>query len=156
VRACASQGIWLERRAFERGISVVTAPARERSGSIVAAVTVTVPRSEFGTAREKDDLVTRRVRRGDRTIDANGYRPYDGDPTAQLAAREPKKRSERAASRRCAKPLGGSLRTRDESGEHRHLIAVTRYTAVNSAAFAPELARSYNAFTYTCVIFDSR
>jgi DNA-binding IclR family transcriptional regulator len=86
VRVCASQGYGSSEGAFERGISVVTAPVRERSGSIVAAVTVTVPRSEFGTAREKDDLVTAVCGAAIELSMRMGYRPYGGDPTAQLAA----------------------------------------------------------------------
>ena len=64
---------------------------RERSGGIVAAVTLTVPRSEFGTTREKDDLITAVCGAAIELSMPMGYRPYDGDPTARLAARRTEK-----------------------------------------------------------------
>ena len=58
VRECAALGFGLSEASFERGISVVTAPVRDRSGAIVAAITATVPRSEIGSSQdEKNRLI---------------------------------------------------------------------------------------------------
>lgn len=56
IRACAEQGYGLSENAFEQGISVVSAPIRDGSGMIVAAVSITVPRSDIGA--ERTALVT--------------------------------------------------------------------------------------------------
>jgi hypothetical protein len=125
VRMCASQGYGSSEGAFERGISVVTAPVRERSGGIVAAVTVTVPRSDFGTAREKDEtsLLPCVARR-------SNYRcEWDTGPMMMTPPRSspraaPKKRIERLASRRCATPLATGLERVMDAGEQCHLIAI--------------------------------
>lgn len=57
VRECAAQGYGISEASFERGISVVTVPVRDHSARIVAAITVTVPRSDLGDAAEKAALV---------------------------------------------------------------------------------------------------
>ncbi len=51
IRACLEQGYGLSENAFEQGISVVSAPIRDSSGKIVAAVSITVPRSDIGAER---------------------------------------------------------------------------------------------------------
>ncbi|MBN3764250.1 IclR family transcriptional regulator [Burkholderia sp. Ac-20365] len=48
IRETAAQGYALSEASFERGISVVSAPVRDQTGKIVAAMTVTVPRSDIG------------------------------------------------------------------------------------------------------------
>ncbi|SAK58491.1 IclR family transcriptional regulator [Caballeronia fortuita] len=57
VRECAALGYGVSEASFERGISVVTAPVRDHSGAIVAAVAATVPRSDIGVDDEKARLV---------------------------------------------------------------------------------------------------
>lgn len=69
VRHYARLGYAVSEAAFESGISAVTAPVRDHSGSIVAAITATVPRSEIGEAREKERLVEA-VRGGGRPVTA--------------------------------------------------------------------------------------
>ncbi|WZV79179.1 IclR family transcriptional regulator [Burkholderia pseudomallei] len=58
-----------QRRGVRGGISAVTAPVRDHSGSIVAAITATVPRSEIGAVDEGAARRTR-VRRGRRFVAA--------------------------------------------------------------------------------------
>jgi DNA-binding IclR family transcriptional regulator len=43
---------------FEHGISVISAPVRDMSGKIVAAVSITIPRSEIGSIAEREALIT--------------------------------------------------------------------------------------------------
>ena len=57
AQECVALGYGLSEASFERGISVVTAPVRDHSGGIVAAVAATVPRSDIGADDEKSRLV---------------------------------------------------------------------------------------------------
>jgi DNA-binding IclR family transcriptional regulator len=85
VRECAALGYGLSEASFERGISVVTAPVRDESGAIIAAITVTVPRSEIGPGDEKERLV-RAVCGAAVDLSARfNYRPSAGDPTGVVA-----------------------------------------------------------------------
>jgi DNA-binding IclR family transcriptional regulator len=72
---------------FERGISVVTAPVRDHSNHIVAALTATVPRSELGETAEREPLVTAVCGAALDVSQRLGYQPTEHDPTALLAQR---------------------------------------------------------------------
>jgi DNA-binding IclR family transcriptional regulator len=87
VRECAALGYGVSEASFERGISVVTAPVRDRTGAIVAAVTATVPRSDIGEDREKSQLVESICAAAIELSMRLNYRPTQDDPTAVLAAR---------------------------------------------------------------------
>jgi DNA-binding IclR family transcriptional regulator len=89
VRECAALGFGLSEASFERGISVVTAPVRDRSGAIVAAITATVPRSEIGSSQdEKNRLIEAVCGAALELATRLNYRPSADDPTAALARRK--------------------------------------------------------------------
>lgn len=85
VRHYARLGYALSEGAFESGISAVTAPVRDHSGSIVAAITATVPRSEIGSADEKERLVELVCGAAVDLSQRLNYRPLDSDPTVAHA-----------------------------------------------------------------------
>jgi DNA-binding IclR family transcriptional regulator len=85
VQECAALGYGLSEASFERGISVVTAPVRDHSGAIVAAVTATVPRSDIGAEDEKSRLVEMICAAAMELSTRLNYRPAPDDPTAALA-----------------------------------------------------------------------
>ncbi|WP_242540592.1 IclR family transcriptional regulator [Trinickia mobilis] len=85
VRECAAAGFAVSEASFERGISVVTAPVREQSGKIVAAVTVTVPRSDLGEAHERRQLIETVCGAACDLSERLNYRPAADDPTAMHA-----------------------------------------------------------------------
>lgn len=87
VEECALLGYGLSEASFERGISVVTAPVRDHSGAIVAAVAATVPRSDIGVDEEKSRLVEAICAAAFELSTRLNYRGAGGDPTAVLAAR---------------------------------------------------------------------
>jgi DNA-binding IclR family transcriptional regulator len=84
VREFAQQGYALSEASFETGISVVSAPVRDQSGRIVAALTATVPRSDIGDA-ERGPLVADVCAAAIELSGRLNYRPAPGDPTAVLA-----------------------------------------------------------------------
>nr|WP_175196879.1 IclR family transcriptional regulator [Paraburkholderia caffeinitolerans] len=86
VREFAQQGYAVSEASFETGISVVTAPVRDQSGRIVAALTATVPRSDIGEA-ERVPLVAAVCAAALDLSTRLNYRPAPGDPTAAQAAR---------------------------------------------------------------------
>jgi DNA-binding IclR family transcriptional regulator len=87
VRESAELGYALSEASFETGISVVSAPVRDQSGKIVAAITATVPRSDIGGEAERAPLVAAVCGAAiDLSMRLN-YRPRANDPTAALAAR---------------------------------------------------------------------
>ncbi|WP_206954475.1 IclR family transcriptional regulator [Trinickia acidisoli] len=87
VRESAEQGYALSEGAFETGISVVSAPVRDHSGRIAAAVTVTVPRSNIGDEAERAPLIAAVCGAAiDLSLRLN-YRQRANDPTAAQAAR---------------------------------------------------------------------
>ena len=81
VRHYARLGYAVSEAAFESGISAVTAPVRDHSGSIVAAITATVPRSEIGEAGEKERLVEAVCGAAVDLSQRLNYRPLESDPT---------------------------------------------------------------------------
>ncbi|MDN7671253.1 IclR family transcriptional regulator [Burkholderia oklahomensis] len=85
VRHYARLGYAVSEGAFESGISAVTAPVRDHSGSIVAAITATVPRSEIGAAEEKERLVETVCGAAVDLSQRLNYRPLDSDPTVAHA-----------------------------------------------------------------------
>ncbi|GAB5094895.1 IclR family transcriptional regulator [Caballeronia sp. LP006] len=87
VRECATLGYGLSEASFERGISVVTAPVRDRAGAIVAAVTATVPRSDIGRDEEKRPLIEAVCGAAIDLSARLNYRPSPDDPTARLLSR---------------------------------------------------------------------
>lgn len=87
VRESAQQGYALSEGAFEAGISVVSAPVRDQSGRIAAAITVTVPRADIGDEAERESLIATVCAAAiDLSLRLN-YRQRDNDPTAAQAAR---------------------------------------------------------------------
>ncbi|MCS3393017.1 IclR family transcriptional regulator [Burkholderia thailandensis] len=62
IRADARRGYGIGNSAFERDISVVTAPVRNEASRIVAVVTVTVPRPEIDASLVADGLIDKVVR----------------------------------------------------------------------------------------------
>ncbi|CAJ9606637.1 IclR family transcriptional regulator [Burkholderia pseudomallei] len=62
IRDDARRGYGIGNSAFERDISVVTAPVRNEASRIVAVVTVTVPRPEIDAALVAEELVEKVVR----------------------------------------------------------------------------------------------
>ncbi|WP_395068201.1 IclR family transcriptional regulator [Paraburkholderia silvatlantica] len=86
VREFAQQGYALSEASFETGISVVSAPVRDQSSRIVAALTATVPRSDIGEA-ERAPLVAAVCAAAIDLSARLNYRPAPGDPTAAQAAR---------------------------------------------------------------------
>jgi len=87
ARECAAQGYGVSEASFERGISVVSAPVRDQTGSIVAAITVTVPRSDLGSEDEKKQLINVVCAAACDLSSRLNYRPAADDPTAIRAAR---------------------------------------------------------------------
>ncbi|WP_322045574.1 IclR family transcriptional regulator [Paraburkholderia sp. J67] len=86
VREFAEQGYALSEASFETGISVVSAPVRDQSNRIVAALTVTVPRSDIGDT-DRVPLVSAVCASAMELSACLNYRPLPGDPTAAQAAR---------------------------------------------------------------------
>jgi DNA-binding IclR family transcriptional regulator len=87
IRTTAVLGYATSEASFERGISVVTAPVRDQSGNIVAALTATVPRADLGATAEREPLVTAVCGAAIDVSQRLGYRPNKGDPTVLLAQR---------------------------------------------------------------------
>ncbi|PYE13401.1 IclR family transcriptional regulator [Paraburkholderia silvatlantica] len=88
VRESAAQGYALSEASFERGISVVSAPVRDQSGKIVAAITATVPRSDI----DDDERAPLIAAVCGAAIDLSArlnYRPTANDPTAAHARSRP-------------------------------------------------------------------
>lgn len=92
VREFAEQGYAVSEASFETGISVVSAPVRDQSGRIVAALTATVPRSDIGEA-ERTPLVASVCAAAMDLSTRLNYRPTPTDPTAAQAAQAPAARS---------------------------------------------------------------
>ena len=88
VRESAEQGYALSEASFERGISVVSAPVRDQSGKIVAAITATVPRSDIGDDARAPLIGAVCGAAIDLSARLN-YRPTANDPTAAHARRKP-------------------------------------------------------------------
>jgi DNA-binding IclR family transcriptional regulator len=88
VRESAALGYALSEASFERGISVVSAPVRDQSGKIVAALTVTIPRSDIGEAEEREPLVIAVCQAALELSERLSYRPRPDDPTAAQARRK--------------------------------------------------------------------
>ncbi|WP_321910220.1 IclR family transcriptional regulator [Paraburkholderia sp. J11-2] len=86
VREFAQQGYAVSEASFETGISVVSAPVRDQSGRIVAALTATVPRSDIGEAERAPLVAAVCAAALDLSARLN-YRPTASDPTAAQAAR---------------------------------------------------------------------
>ncbi|MDR5815364.1 IclR family transcriptional regulator [Caballeronia sp. LZ033] len=86
VRESAEHGFALSEASFETGISVVSAPVRDQSGRIVAAITVTVPRSNIGGEAERAPLVSAVCGAALDLSTRLNYRPGPNDPTALLAS----------------------------------------------------------------------
>ncbi|WP_277188160.1 IclR family transcriptional regulator [Caballeronia sp. BR00000012568055] len=84
IKATAAQGYALSEASFERGISAISAPVRDHTGRIVAALTVTVPRSDIGDA-ERTPLVARACQAALDLSARLNYRPNVGDPTLSYA-----------------------------------------------------------------------
>jgi DNA-binding IclR family transcriptional regulator len=89
VRECAVAGFAVSEASFERGISVVTAPVRDQSGKIVAAVTATVPRSDLGEQSERTRLVETVCAAACDLSERLNYRPGADDPTLMHARHKP-------------------------------------------------------------------
>lgn len=89
VRESATFGYAVSEASFERGISVVTAPVRDQSGRIAAALTVTVPRSDIGDTAEREPLITAVCGAAVELSTRLNYRPYADDPTVAQARRKP-------------------------------------------------------------------
>jgi DNA-binding IclR family transcriptional regulator len=89
VRESAALGYALSEASFERGISVVSAPVREQSGKIAAALTVTIPRSDIGEAEEREPLIIAVCQAALELSERLSYRPRPDDPTAAQARRKP-------------------------------------------------------------------
>jgi DNA-binding IclR family transcriptional regulator len=87
VRESAAQGYAVSEASFERGISVVTAPVRDQTRRIVAALTVTVPRSDIGDASEREPLIAAVCSAAVELSTRLNYRPPADDPTAGEARR---------------------------------------------------------------------
>ncbi|WP_233836749.1 IclR family transcriptional regulator [Paraburkholderia sp. ZP32-5] len=87
IRTTAVLGYATSEASFERGISVVTAPVRNLSGHVVAALTATMPRSDLGETAKQEPLVTAVCGAALDVSQRLGYRPNDGDPTVLLAQR---------------------------------------------------------------------
>lgn len=84
IRATSAQGYALSEASFERGISVISAPVRDHTGRIVAALSVTVPRSDIGD-EERAPLVARACQAALDLSARLNYRPRVGDPTLSYA-----------------------------------------------------------------------
>jgi DNA-binding IclR family transcriptional regulator len=68
---------------------VVSAPVRDQTDKIVAALTVTIPRSDIGEAEERDPLVAAVCQAALDLSERLSYRPRADDPTAAHARRKP-------------------------------------------------------------------
>ncbi len=84
IRATAAQGYALSEASFERGISAISAPVRDHTGRIVAALTVTVPRSDINDD-ERAPLVARACQAALDLSEWLNYRPRVGGPTLSYA-----------------------------------------------------------------------
>lgn len=89
VRESAALGFALSEASFERGISVVSAPVRDQSGKIVAAITATVPRSDIGGADERAPLIAAVCGAAVDLSTRLNYRPKADDPTVAHAQGKP-------------------------------------------------------------------
>jgi DNA-binding IclR family transcriptional regulator len=89
VRESEALGYAVSEASFERGISVVTAPVRDQSGRIVAALTVTVPRSDIGEAGDREPLISAVCSAALDLSTRLNYRPRQDDPTVAQARRKP-------------------------------------------------------------------
>jgi DNA-binding IclR family transcriptional regulator len=87
IRATAEQGYAVSEASFERGISVVSAPVRDQSGKVVAALTATVPRSDIGGDEERAPLVAQVCGAALDLSARLNYRPSVDDPTLTQARR---------------------------------------------------------------------
>ncbi|WP_027794794.1 IclR family transcriptional regulator [Paraburkholderia acidipaludis] len=87
IRESAEQGYALSEGSFETGISVVSAPVRDQSGKIAAAITVTVPRSDIGGETQRAPLIAAVCGAAVDLSTRLNYRPRANDPTAARAAR---------------------------------------------------------------------
>jgi DNA-binding IclR family transcriptional regulator len=81
VQETAAAGYAVSEASFERGISVVSVPVRDQSGKIVAAMTVTVPRSDIGGPEERAPLVATVCGAALDLSARLNYRPPADDPT---------------------------------------------------------------------------
>lgn len=89
VRESAARGYAVSEASFEQGISVVSAPVRDQSGRIAAAITVTLPRSDIGEAAQRVPLIAAVCGAAVEVSARLNYRPKPGDPTAAHASRTP-------------------------------------------------------------------
>ncbi|TDN62695.1 IclR family transcriptional regulator [Paraburkholderia sp. BL10I2N1] len=89
VRESAALGFALSEASFERGISVVSAPVRDQSGKIVAAITATVPRSDIGGAGERAPLIAAVCGAAVDLSTRLNYRAKADDPTVAHAQGKP-------------------------------------------------------------------
>jgi len=89
VRESAAQGYAISEASFERGISVVSAPVRDQSGKIVAAITATVPRSDIGASGEREPLIVAVCSAAVDLSTRLNYRPGPNDPTVAHARSKP-------------------------------------------------------------------
>ncbi|TAL94329.1 MAG: IclR family transcriptional regulator [Paraburkholderia sp.] len=89
VRESAALGYALSEASFERGISVVTAPVRDQTGKIVAAITATVPRSDIGGPGEREPLIAAVCGAAVDLSARLNYRPNADDPTVVHARGKP-------------------------------------------------------------------
>jgi DNA-binding IclR family transcriptional regulator len=87
IRESAEQGYALSEGSFETGISVVSAPVRDHSGKIAAAITVTVPRSDIGGDAQRAPLIAAVCGAAVDLSTRLNYRPRANDPTAAHATR---------------------------------------------------------------------
>ncbi len=87
VRESAALGYAVSEASFERGISVVDAPVRDQAGKIVAALTVTIPRSDIGLAADRDPLIIAVCQAALELSERLSYRPRADDPTTMQARR---------------------------------------------------------------------
>jgi len=87
VRESAALGYAVSEASFERGISVVSAPVRDQSGKIAAALTITIPRSDIGEVAEREPLVIAVCQAALDLSERLSYRPRPDDPTAMQARR---------------------------------------------------------------------
>lgn len=88
IRESAALGYAVSEASFERGISVVTAPVRDQSGRIVAAITATVPRSDLGEPEEREPLIASVCAAAVDLSSRLNYRPRADDPTVMQARRK--------------------------------------------------------------------
>ncbi|WP_429364754.1 IclR family transcriptional regulator [Paraburkholderia sp. MM5496-R1] len=87
VRESAALGYAVSEASFERGISVVSAPVRDQSGKIAAALTVTIPRSDIGETAEREPLIIAVCQAALELSERLSYHPRPDDPTAMQARR---------------------------------------------------------------------